>query len=383
MKHLAKLHGYNYFYFSLLAIFLSFLPVYLSSQGISMQQIGNLIAIGSFVGIVSQPLWGLISDKWQTVRKVLLILLAISVCIGTILFQSASSQSLLLLIIAWYFFYMPTDPLTESMNYRMSQQLQVSFGSIRMFGAIGYASTSLIVGYLANWLGTHAFAYVFAAYGCLAWCLCWTLPDVRANSQKLTFASLQRFFAVPSTLRFFLLVLILAIPHRTNDSFLGVYVQSLGGTSAQVGLAWFCTAASEILFFAFSYWWLQRLPEMWLIAFAAALYVLRFGLCSIVTEPSAVVYLQLLQGLTFVVFYTAAIQHLNKIVPEEWKATGQTVLAVLFFGLSGIIGSSLGGWIFEQYGGDSLYQAMAIVAFAGLIGSIAVAMRKRYARDSA
>ena len=53
-----SLRAYNFFYFSLLSIFISFLPVYLTYRGITPAQIGVLIGAGSFIGILSQPFWG-------------------------------------------------------------------------------------------------------------------------------------------------------------------------------------------------------------------------------------------------------------------------------------------------------------------------------------
>ena len=51
MRSLRTLRSYNYFYFSLLSIFISFLPVYLTSRGISMAETGMMIGAGAFIGV--------------------------------------------------------------------------------------------------------------------------------------------------------------------------------------------------------------------------------------------------------------------------------------------------------------------------------------------
>lgn len=43
MLSLKALKTYNYFYFSLLSLFISFLPVYLSARGISASEIGGMV----------------------------------------------------------------------------------------------------------------------------------------------------------------------------------------------------------------------------------------------------------------------------------------------------------------------------------------------------
>ncbi|MGE5701855.1 MAG: MFS transporter [Clostridia bacterium] len=374
------LRAYNYFYFSLLSIFISFLPIYYTSQGLTAAQIGVIIGAGALTGIISQPVWGIISDRFKTVKKVILLILLLSICIGTVLLHATAFQPILLLTVLLYFFFLPTDPLTESLNYRIAQQKGISFGSIRMFGAIGYATTSLFVGYTADAYGIESLAWLFVIFGLATLLSCLILPDVPVTRSTVSFRSLGRFFAYPRTVWFFALVFITALPHRMNDHFLGVAIQSLGGSAGLVGQAWFWNAASEVLFFAISFWFLKKMKEVTLISLAAACYTVRYALCSLATSPEQIVALQLMQGVTFVVFYTAAIHYLYKVVPEEWKSTGQTILAILFFGVSGMVGSLLGGMVLEQYGASSLFLLMAGLSFASLVFSLL--LRKNAAEET-
>lgn len=365
-----RLRAYNFFYFSILSMFISFLPVYLSFRGIAPGELGLLVGVGSFIGILSQPFWGMLSDKAKTLKRIILLTVGCSVVIGFLLFTSTEFLVLLFLVAAMYFFLMPTDPLTESLNYRVAENHQISFGSIRTYGAIGFATSSLVIGWIVDLWGMESMAWLFVGYGVLTFGFCLFVPDAPASSKKLSFQELKQFFFYPRTLRFFLLVLLVSTPHRTNDSFLGVYVQSLGGTTGEVGQAWFLAAVSEVVFFAISTRVLRKWSEMRLIMIAAALYTIRYVLCAIAPSADWIVYLQITQGITFVIFYTASIQYLYRIIPEEWKATGQTVLAVLFFGISGIVGSIAGGWVFQQIGGDALYWAMACFSLAAFLYSL-------------
>jgi PPP family 3-phenylpropionic acid transporter len=58
---------------------------------------------------------------------------------------------------------------------------------------------------------------------------------------------------------------------------------------------------------------------------------------------------------------------LYRIVPDQWKSTGQTVLTATFFGVSGIIGSSAGGWFIDEFGGESMYRGMGLFALLGVL----------------
>ncbi|MGG3556902.1 MFS transporter [Peribacillus frigoritolerans] len=367
MKAIRLLKSFNFLYFGLLAIFIPFLPVYLADQGLRPAQIGFIIGTGGFVTLITQPLWGMISDKTRTIRKVLLLLIFFSSVIGYFLYDSSSYLQLILFAMLLYFFLMPIDPLTESLNFTMAEKSGISYGSIRTYGALGYAVISLITGYVMSYFGANSLAFLFAGIGLISFIVSWMMPDAPVSGKPVTLTSLKHFFSNKETLLFLLLVFICAVPARMNDTFLGVYIRELGGSAKLVGLTWFLAAGSEIVVFALSFWWLRKGKEIIIISFAAAFFFIRYFVSAWITDPQLLAYLQVMQLLTFPIFYSAAIQYLYRIVPVEWRATGQTVLALLFFGVSGIIASYIGGAIYGAYGGKTLYLFISSISFIGMV----------------
>ena len=381
MNTLRLLRSFNFLYFGLLAIFIPFLPVFLDERGLTPGQIGFIVGTGGFVTLITQPLWGMISDKTKTIRKVLLLLIFISSIIGYFLYDSNSYSLLIVFAMLLYFFLMPIDPLTESLNFSVSEAHGISYGSIRTYGALGYAVASLATGSVMSYFGAASLAYLFVGIGLVSFFITWKMPDSPVAGKPVTFATLKHFFSNKETLLFLLLVFICAIPARMNDTFLGVYIKELGGSSQLVGLTWFLAAGSEIVVFALSFWWLREGKETVIISFAAAFFFIRYFVSAWITDPHALAYLQLLQLLTFPIFYSAAIQYLYRIVPVEWRATGQTVLALLFFGVSGIVASYAGGALYGAFGGKVLYLSISSLSFIGMI--FALVLYKRYGKKDA
>jgi PPP family 3-phenylpropionic acid transporter len=361
------LRSFNFLYFALLAMFISFLPVYLHEMGLLPAQIGFIIGTGGFVTIITQIFWGMISDKTKSIRKIMLITLLFSSIIGYFLYDSSSYLQLTLLAMLLYFFLMPIDPLTESLNFTIAEASGISYGSIRTFGALGYAVSALLTGYVMSYFGVHNLAPLFAGIGILSFIISWLMPDAPVSGNAVTFSSLKHFLRSRETLLFLLLVFICSVPARMNDTFLGVYIRELGGSPELVGQAWFLAAGSEIIVFALSFWWLRKGKELIIISISAAFYFIRFFISYWITDPHLLAYLQILQLLTFPVFYSAAIQYLYRIVPVEWRATGQTVLALLFFGVSGILASYVGGALYGAFGGQNLYLFISAMSFLGML----------------
>ncbi|ULO05279.1 MFS transporter [Paenibacillus sp. 19GGS1-52] len=380
MKAPTLLRGFNFLYFALLAMFIPFLPVYLDDQGLNPAQIGFIMGTGGFVTIIAQPLWGMISDRTKTIRKVLLVLLLCSAISGYLLYDSTSYVLLILYAMLLYFFLMPIDPLTESLNFRIAEASGISYGSIRTYGALGYGVIALLTGYVMSYFGAHSLALLFAGIGVLGFLISWFMPDAPVTGKPVTLSSLKQFLSNKETLLFLLLVFISSVPARMNDTFLGVYIRELGGSPQLVGQSFFLAASSEIAVFALSFWWLRKGKELMIITLAGAFYFIRFFLSAWITDPHLLAYLQILQLLTFPIFYSAAIQYLYSIVPEEWRATGQTVLALLFFGVSGIIASYAGGALYEAFGGQTLYLSMSVMSFLGM--GFGLILHRLYGRKS-
>ncbi len=67
-----SLKAFLYFFNSTVTLIISFLPIYFSDKGLTTAQIGMLLSIGPFAALLVQPLSGYLSDKFKTVKKVLI-----------------------------------------------------------------------------------------------------------------------------------------------------------------------------------------------------------------------------------------------------------------------------------------------------------------------
>ncbi|MGG1687956.1 MFS transporter [Pseudalkalibacillus sp. NRS-1564] len=353
-------HGAN-------TIIISYMPVYFQQSGMSESKIGSILAIGPLAAIMAQPFWGYISDKFGTIKKVLLVTLVGVAIISIFLLTNHNYVFILISAAAFYVFMSPTGALGDSLAVKTAASVNRNFGSIRTWGSIGFAVSTLVVGQFFAFFGIAFILVPFMLMILLAFFTAMRVSDVETHNKPVTVWDAIRIGKNPRFLLFLITIMFLTIPHRANDSFIGIYITDLGGNESQIGLAWFVAVASEALIFATSHFWFRRFNEVVFILIAGMIYAVRWIGLAYVGGPQAAILLQVFHGVTFGVFYVAAFQYVTKLVPEHLQATGHLLFISVFFGLSGILGSLLGGMIFEETSGATLYSVMGYVTLIGCL----------------
>src|SRR5690625_4751329 len=111
---------------------ISFLPLYLSFRGLNGTEIGWVLAVGPLASIVSQPLWGYLSDKYKTVKWMIVICISGLLLSSLVFFQMKHLGKILFVGAILYFFSYPVGALADSLGQRRANDLNISFGTIRM-----------------------------------------------------------------------------------------------------------------------------------------------------------------------------------------------------------------------------------------------------------
>ncbi|MFD1360873.1 MFS transporter [Lentibacillus salinarum] len=348
-------------------IILSFLPLYLEYKGLDGTEIGWVLAVGPLAAIIAQPFWGYMSDKYKTVKNILLICIAGLLVSSVVFFQMNGLIAILLAGFVFYFFTSPIGGLGDSLGQRRADELRISFGSIRTWGSIGFAVSSLIVGQVLTTIGIQYMIWPYLLFGTIALIVTFRLTDVNVESDPVQLSDIQRLIRNKPFMLFLLFMMFITMTHRASDSFIGLYIAQLGGNEGLVGVAWFVGVASEALVFALAGRWYRKYHTLIFVIFAGIVYSLRWFLYAAADDPMYIIALQFLHGITFGVFYLAALDYVTRLIPSLLQSTGHLMFYAVFFGISGIIGSLLGGALIDSYGGGALYAVLGCSAAAGAL----------------
>ncbi|MFB4168625.1 MFS transporter [Virgibacillus sp. JSM 102003] len=348
-------------------IIISFLPLYLNYKGLNGTEIGWVLAVGPLAAIFSQPFWGYMSDKYKTVKRMLIICIFGLLISSILFFQMDGLLAIILMGFVFYFFTSPIGALGDSLAQRRADDLHISFGTIRTWGSIGFATSSLIVGAVLSEIGVQYMIWPYLFFGVTALIVAFRLTDVKVESDPIQLNDVKRLAKNKPFIIFLFMIMFLTISHRANDSFIGLYIAELGGGEGLVGIAWFIGVASEAAVFALAGRWFRKYHTLVFIIFAGTIYSLRWFLYAAVDDPMYILALQFLHGLTFGIFYLASFEYITRLIPSILQSTGHLVFYSVFFGVSGIIGSLTGGALIDSYGGGTLYFVLGCCALFGTI----------------
>lgn len=344
---------------------ISFLPLLLMYRGLDGREIGWILAIGPAVSIIAKPFWGFMSDKYQTVQRIIMVCAIGLIISSAVFFQMTTLVLIFVSAIIFYFFSTPIGSLADSLAHRRSEALGVPFGSIRTWGSIGFAMSALIVGELLDFVGIQYLIFPYLFMGSMLLITSLRLVDVHVEAKPIQLKAVKKLIKNRPLAIFLVLLLLITITHRANDSFIGLYIGQLGGPDSYVGWAWFVGVASEAAVFATAGFWFRKYHPLVFMIGAGVIYTLRWFLFAWIETPIFIVGLQFMHGLSFGVFYLAAFQYVARLIPKELQATGHLVFMTVFFGISGIIGALVGGMLMDTVGGNTMYFIMGCMTVIG------------------
>lgn len=359
-----------YLLFSAYSMIVFFLPLYLQHKGLDSGQIGTIIAGGAFISMFSQPFWGYVSDKRKTIKYVLLLIMICGLFVSMGLFSMNTFITIMLFYISFMFFNSAVIPLTDTLCFTYAQEHNKDYGRIRLWGEAGVGLTALLLGLLMERFGIGYLWIMYIIGVCIAIIAGFNIKDSKTVTKAIYLSELGKLLIQPKLLWFLFLVLLLAIPHRMNDSMLALFLSDLGAAESQLGTAWLVATLSTLPTLYFIGKAIKKWNEYAVFIIAAILYTGRWVIYSLAESPNVLIAAQALHSITFPLFLVASIQYLSTIVPRHMRATGQAAFAVTFGGIAGIIGSAGGGFVIEYFGSNTAYTIGSLFTLVGAIAAV-------------
>ncbi|WP_134701037.1 MFS transporter [Ammoniphilus sp. YIM 78166] len=357
-----------YFSFGILSTLIS---VYFHSElHLNGTQIGMILSLTPVIVIFSQPLWGIASD---TVPKPKLLLFIVLICTALMsIFLSKTSTFLFLIIvhILFSFFQSAVVPLSDSTTLNYTQKEVSDYGSIRLYGAIGFALAVFIGGKASELFGLKIIFYIYSLMFLIAAYLSVYLPAPKSpkrNDLRIKDGFLLLLKQKPFIL-FLAVVFCIFGPINANNTYFGLFIVSLGGSLTSIGIAFLLSTGLEAPMMKVAQRFVKRLGMEKVIILAAAASTLRWFIYFF-QLPIYVVYASaILQGLSVGLFIPTALQYVSKLTERfSIQSTAISIYQAIGLGVGVWFSTVVGGVIFEYLSIFYVYAFFMILNMSGII----------------
>lgn len=347
------------------AIYGTFISVYLDHIGFSKSIIGTLLALGPFVAIIAQPVWGLASDRAKTKNHILKLML-LGTALTIILYPVSTNFYYIFAAMAVFtFFQTSINPVSDAITLEHLEATRWKYGPIRLTGTIGYALMSVLVGIIVKQNINNIFPLYFAI-ALSAFLVSFRLPTVKGHQSGGKRIPIWTIFKNRQLVVLMTLNLIVQITLGFYYSFFPIYYKQMGASSVMIGMSMFVSSICEIPFLLFSSRILQKIGVKFTLILSTAIMGIRWMLLHVVTNVYPVLLINALHGLSFIVFAYCFAIYINKEVPKELRASGQTMNGLIGMGIARIIGSILGGFLSDMFGIRPLFFYTSLLNFAAV-----------------
>ncbi|PTL39790.1 MFS transporter [Alkalicoccus saliphilus] len=361
-----NMKGYFFFiYFGLGGLF-PLLTVYLQDDvGLTGSQIGVITSIGPVVMILSQPLWGMLSDYTKK-PKFLLVIASIGAGATGLTYITAQDYAIFVGIAATLaVFQSALIPLSDSIAMNYVKKHGGDYGKIRMWGAVGFAIAVWVMGNLSDWFGLQVIFYGFALVLLISAFFSAGMPNEAASVKVDVKGGMKRLVKVDGFLLFLLITFLVYGPIMANNFYFGLLIQFAGGSLAGVGFAFLLAAGSEVPFMRWAGAWIQSRGILFILFAAAFISGIRWIFYATNPDPIWIYITTIMQGFSIGLFVPAALQYVTDIAPGEVKATAVSIYAAVGNGLGAFFFSISAGLIIDWFSIPAVYFFYGIMTLIG------------------
>ena len=364
---------------------LPLLALYLSDVlRFSGAEIGWIFATQAIACVVALFAGGQAADRLMSTEKLLALCHAVG---GTAMFALAAQTSFwpfLAIMLVYQLAYVPTLSLTNAILFRHVSDARSEFGTIRMWGTIGWIAASWpFVFILAGKSGAElhgALSSIFVVAGVASYALAGfsltlpaTPPVKDAPARNAPFEAI-RLLAVPSLFVLFVVTFIDALVHQCYFQWTSPFLERAGLAANWIMPAMSIGQIAEIATMAALGLVLKRFGWRTTMAVGIAAHAARFFVYAIGEPLWLMIAVNVVHGMCYAFFFAAVYIFVDEQFPRDSRASAQGLFNLLILGLGPFAGSLLWGELADRFRtptGEVDFQTLFLVpAWLGVAATV-------------
>lgn len=363
-----ELSGFYFFYFAFVGVISPYWGLYLKSLAFTAFQIGVLMSLLSVMRMFAPNVWGHLADRYG--KRVFIVQVAAfaslvafaGVFLGTGFWLLFASMALL------SFFWSASLPLVEATTLSHLGERTDRYGSIRVWGSVGFILAVVGVGMLLDHIAIHWLpAIVFATLLGVA-LFSRHIPEAEVMQHAHGHDSVWQVLRQPRVMALIAACFLMSAAHGPYYTFYSIYLESHGYSKSGIGWLWALGVICEIGVFLWSARLFARFPLETVLKASFGFAVVRFLIIAWgVGEPLLILFAQTLHAATFGAYHASAIALVHRFFPGRLQARGQALYNSISFGAGGTLGSLYAGYSWDLWGAAVTYSLAAGCALLALV----------------
>ncbi len=360
--------------FLALGVYLPFWPLWLESRGLGAAEIGLLLALNSWLSVVTTPALAQVSDRSGRAKTTLAVLAGLSLIAFAGFHAAGGFWQILALQLLSVALFQALVPLGESQAITAVYRQRLDYGRVRLWGSLTFIVGALGCGRLIADAGPDLVLALVLGALAATFLAALALPAGPAAARGEPRGRLKDLLAR----RFFLLLLLtvglLQASHAVYYGFSALHWRAAGHSSALIGLLWAEGVIAEVLLFAVAGRLFSGTAPAWLLVGAGLSGVARWSLTGASSELAVLLVAQLLHAGTFGLAHLGAIHAIARAAPPGLAASAQSLYAALSGGLAMGLAMLAAGRLFDAYAGGAFY-VMASLSAGGMVFALLLTRR--------
>ena len=360
----AAMHGAV---FMTIGVYLPFWPLWLSSRGLSAEEIGLLLALGTWVKVISNPVIAQAADRTGRAKATLVGCAIMALMIFSAFFLTEGFWAILTVLVLVNIFHPALIPLTESQTLAAAGAGRLDYGRVRLCGSLTFMLGTLGGGWLLSGRDPDLILPLILATLALSVLAALLLPGAPPAARP---GALRGLWALLIERRFLLFLAVstaFAASHAVYYGFSALHWRAAGLSETTIGWLWAEGVIAEVLLFAFGAPLVRRLGPAGLFLVAAGGGLVRWSLLGFSSELPVLLGVQWLHAATFGAAHLGAMHFMARHAPEGLRASAQALYSAVPGGLGIGFAILLSGWLYETLGGGAFHVMAALSVLGGLL----------------
>lgn len=315
-----------------------FWPRFFEARGMSPEQIGLLLGLGTVVRLAAGPIAGRVADRLQRLRQVLAAAAVFAGCLAFGLPWLAGFWILLVARLCHEAALTPTTSLADALALgasasRAAPGTGFEYGWVRGSASLAFVLGTLVAGQVIGWATLTSIAWMqgLLLLGAAASTVLLPVPAGRtvAAAEPTSFGAFRELMGIVPFRRMVLIAALVFGSHAMHDAFAVIRWNASGIGPATISVLWSEAVVAEVVvFFLIGPRLVDTLGPRGAAAIAALAAVARWIVMAASADPWALAIVQPLHGLTFALLHLACMRVMGAVVPPHLAATGQAIYAL-------------------------------------------------------